>query len=334
MIPAAAWWLLLAISVNKDRSRYRNCYLLFFALATTALGLTFFTGDHQDEVLYVMFLLTLIALLIVPFVLIANGVLMIKREGRSLANLLSLVFGIVIAFGEIAAFIYAARDFFFKSEMIGERAYADINLVSAVISVSVIYISISFLVFMFYCVFLMIIPRKRDFDYVIIHGAGLLDGDKVSKLLADRLDKAIEIYRKDPTPPVLIPSGGKGSDETVSEARAMADYLIEKGIPEDRIMLEDGSTNTLQNLENSKALIDKAGGGRYIALVTSNYHVYRALRYCRKIGLKCTGIGSHVALYYWPSALIREYIAIRMEFKHLVLFLIGWALCVSICFLN
>lgn len=70
MIPAAAWWLLLIISVNRDRSRYRNCYLLFFALTTTALGLTFFTGDHQDEVLYAMFLLTLIALLIVPAFLI------------------------------------------------------------------------------------------------------------------------------------------------------------------------------------------------------------------------------------------------------------------------
>lgn len=81
MIPAAAWWLLLAISVNTDRSRYRNCCLLFFALATTALGLTFFTGDLQDEVLYAMFLLMLITLLIVPFVLIANGILMMKRDG-------------------------------------------------------------------------------------------------------------------------------------------------------------------------------------------------------------------------------------------------------------
>lgn len=54
MIPAAAWWLLPAISCNKDRSRYRNCYLLFFALATTVLGLTFFTGDYQDKVLYAL----------------------------------------------------------------------------------------------------------------------------------------------------------------------------------------------------------------------------------------------------------------------------------------
>lgn len=53
-----------------------------------------------------------------------------------------------------------------------------------------------------------------------------------------------------------------------------------------------------------------------------------------RIGLECIGIGSRVAFYYWPSALIREYIAIRMEMKHLALFLVGWALCVSICFVN
>ena len=100
------------------------------------------------------------------------------------------------------------------------------------ISVSVIYVSVSFLIFMFYSLFLMIIPRKKDFDYVIIHGAGLLDGNRVSKLLSDRIDKAVEVYRKDPTPPVLIPSGGKGGDETVSEAEAMGAYLLEKGIRE------------------------------------------------------------------------------------------------------
>jgi uncharacterized SAM-binding protein YcdF (DUF218 family) len=179
---------------------------------------------------------------------------------------------------------------------------------------------------MIYSLFLMIIPRRTDFDYLIIHGAGLIDGNRVSKLLAERLDKAIDVYSKDPTPTIMIPSGGKGGNETVSEARAMADYLIEKGIPEDRIVLEDRSTTTLENIEFSKDIMDRRGGGRYIALVTSNYHVYRALRYSRRLGMKCTGIGSHVAFYYWPSALIREYIAIHTEPKHLVSFVLGWAI--------
>ena len=65
-------------------------------------------------------------------------------------------------------------------------------------------------------------------------------------------------------------------------------------------------------------------------LVSSNYHVYRALRYCRKIGLDCAGIGSHVAFYYWPSALIREFVAIHSEKKHFIMLVAGWVLCVII----
>ena len=183
---------------------------------------------------------------------------------------------------------------------------------------------------MIYTLFLHIIPRKKDFDFVIIHGSGLLDGDRVPKLLKDRLDKAIEVYRHDPTPPTLIPSGGKGPDETVSEAEAMTQYLIGHGIPARDILPEKESTTTLENLQFSKRIIDEFGGRKYTALISSNYHVYRALRYCREIGLKCTGIGSHVAFYYWPSAMIREYIAIHAEKKHAVILAAGWVFCIGV----
>ena len=109
----------------------------------------------------------------------------------------------------------------------------------------------------------------------------------------------------------------------------MRRYLISKGIPESDIILEDRSATTFENLKNSKDIIDSTEGRKYTALVTSNYHVYRALRYCKAIGLKCTGIGSRVAFYYWPSALIREYIAIHAEKKHAVIFVIGWLICVA-----
>ena len=110
-------------------------------------------------------------------------------------------------------------------------------------------------------------------------------------------------------------------------AEAMKAYLLDQGIPENDILLESESKTTYENLLNSKKIVDIIEGRKYTALVTSNYHVYRALRYCRKIGLQCTGIGSHVAFYYWPSALIREFIAIHAERKHAVLFFAGWIAC-------
>ena len=199
---------------------------------------------------------------------------------------------------------------------------------------TVIYFSVSILLFVLYSIFLQIVPHKRDFDYIIIHGAGLIDGHKVSKLLSDRIDKAIEVYKKDPTPPIMIPSGGQGSDEDLSEAAAMAQYMIQHGIPEDMIILEDQSENTYRNLVNAKAIIDSREGSKYTTLVTSNYHVYRALRICRQIGFDATGIGSHVAFYYWPSALLREYIAVHAEKKHFIILMIGWLLILYLTFMG
>jgi uncharacterized SAM-binding protein YcdF (DUF218 family) len=247
---------------------------------------------------------------------------MYHREGRSLANQLSLLLGIVVAIGELCTFLFFVFPIFWSE---GNWQFITVGMrVLLFISMSVTYVSIVFAAFMGYTVLLQLIPQKRDFDYVIIHGAGLLRGKEVSKLLADRIDKAIEVYQKDPTPPILIPSGGKGDDEDISEAEAMEKYLVEHGIPKENIIKEDRSMTTRENLLFSKKIISQRGGSPYVALVTSNYHVYRALSLCESIDLECTGIGSHVALYYWPSALIREFAAIMSSKKNFVIFAAGW----------
>ena len=327
---AIVFWILLIIVFMRDRSRYRNCYLLFFAVIFTIAAMSVVPAELESNFLYIELLILFLALLITPFFLICNGIIMFRREGHSLANLLSFVLGLVVLVGEIATFVAVLMPEMVGQAWTGRGLLYDLSMFSMFISVSVIYLSVSFVVFMLYCIFLQIIPRKRDFDYVIIHGAGLLEGGRMSKLLAQRLDKAIEVYRKDPTPPILIPSGGKGSDEIISEAEAMERYLLEKGIPANMIIKEDQSATTYENLVNSKAIIDAREGSRYTVLVTSNYHVYRALRYCRKIGLKATGVGSHVAFYYWPSALIREFIAVHAEKKHLIILIAGWVLLMAL----
>ena len=320
------FWGVFLYSFSRDRSRYRNCYLLAFALLSMIPFVVNIAGDQAKEMILTAFLLTVAAILIVPFFLIHNGIVMIRNEGKCAAHLLSLALGTAVLAGEIlTAYNVIIYSYMFGLEAQAVYFHSTPFLVTSLIAVTVIYGSISFVVFMIYSVFLMIIPRSKDFDYVIIHGAGLIDGEKVSKLLQERLDKAIFVYRKDPSPTKLIPSGGKGSDEKISEAEAMKRYLLEQGIPMSDIIMEDKSATTLENLKFSKDIIDSREGRKYTALVTSNYHVYRALRYCRKVGLKCKGIGSHVAFYYWPSALIREYIAVHTEKKHAIMFALGWA---------
>ena len=321
-------WFVFYFMFRKDRSRYRNCYLLSFALFSLLLFVINVTGLCSEAVAQVMVYMILLVVLIVPLLLILSGIRMIRKESRRFAHLLSFLLGIVILAGQAVTLSGIFRYLFADDgQPLIPRTFPAVS--GAVFSVTVIYGSASFLMYVIYTLFLQIIPRRKDFDYVIILGAGLLGGNRVSRLLQERLDKGAEVYRQDPTPPVLIPSGGKGPDETVSEAEAMKSYLIARGIPEEDIITENRSASTRENLLFSKQILDGREGRKYTALVSSNYHVYRALRCSREAGLKCTGIGSPVALYYWPNALIREYIAVHAEKKHTVMFFAGWFLCVA-----
>ena len=321
-VPCLLFWGVLAVSVSVDRSRFRNCIYLLLAAASSAPLFCVLSGSHALGTARALSILIFAVLLSVPAVLIENGVIMYRKEGRSLQNMLSLLMGILVGVGELCFFLFFIFPIFWSDQ--NSEFITTGMKVLLFISLSVIYVSVVFVSFMSYTVLLQLIPRKRDFDYVIIHGSGLLRGREVSKLLADRIDKAIEVYEKDPTPPILIPSGGKGRDEEISEAEAMEQYLIEHGIPKDHIIKEDRSATTRENLAFSKKIIDERDADPYVALVTSNYHVYRALSLCDDIDLECTGIGAHVARYYWPSALLREFAAIMSKKKNLLIFIAGW----------
>lgn len=94
----------------------------------------------------------------------------------------------------------------------------------------------------------------------------------------------------------------------------MSRYLTARGVPQDSILLEDHSTTTLENLLFAKHLLDAQGLGTYrCAFVTSDYHVFRTALYASKVGLKGDGIGSKTTGYYFPTAFIREFIAITKE---------------------
>lgn len=386
-------WTLVIISTLRNPQRFRNCLLLLLALFFTGFFICGLAGDYMGVALGLLFTITFLCVLAVPVVFMVNGFRMLRREGRALPNLLSLLVGIGILVGEVAGFIA----FFSLYQDDPNKTLVSITLIAAP---AVLYFAIVFLGFMLYSVFIQKIPHHNAFRYIIIHGCGLLDGHRVSKLLANRLDKAIETYHAcegaapDGAAPILIPSGGKGPDEAVSEAQAMADYLHEHGIPADHIVLEDQSATTYENLANSAAVIARLdaleaacapmGGApaasnvspastqpsgaaaasntpapgapvvsmpapgapavsmpasapklsrrqqrQRVALVSSNYHVYRCLRLARKIGLHCTGIGGRVASYYWPSAIIREFVAVFSQKSLLILLLLGLVIFLS-----
>ncbi len=161
------------------------------------------------------------------------------------------------------------------------------------------------------------IPIKKQIDYIIVLGSGI-KSEEVPPLLKSRLDKAIEYYVKNSSSKIVV-SGGQGADEPVSEAFAMKKYLLSQQIPEEKILVEDASTTTYENMKFSKKIIfedwknDKENPK--ILFSTNNYHVLRGALYARKAQLKAEGVGAPTALYFLPTALIREYIALLMLYK-------------------
>lgn len=115
-------------------------------------------------------------------------------------------------------------------------------------------------------------------DHVIILGAAV-KGDEPSRALIHRIDAAYQYLIHNPDTTAVL-SGGKGSGENISEAECMRRELVSRGIEEDRLMLEDKSTTTSENIEYSLALI--GDDWESIAVVTSNFHVFRALKLAKK----------------------------------------------------
>lgn len=146
---------------------------------------------------------------------------------------------------------------------------------------------------------------KEDLDYIIVLGAQVRKSGP-SRVLRYRLDKAIEYLNENPDT-ICIVSGGQGANEHISEAQGMAEYLTEHGIPSERILLEDQSVNTAQNISNSKKLMKD---GASVGIVTNDFHMFRALQIAKKQGFKdAYGIASESNRIYLLNNMIREFFA-------------------------
>lgn len=151
-------------------------------------------------------------------------------------------------------------------------------------------------------------------DYILILGCRFRRDGTLPPLLRGRVDKAIEYWRsRTGGQAVLVPSGGRGSDEPMAEAEAMKRYLLAQGVPGDRILAEDQSKNTYQNMAYSKALIDARTPGAQVVYATTNYHVFRSGVWASLAGLPAEGMGSRTKWWYWPNAFLRECAGLLMN---------------------
>ena len=130
-------------------------------------------------------------------------------------------------------------------------------------------------------------------------------GEHASRSLRERLDAALIYLEENPNSQCIV-SGGMGEGEKISEAECMYRYLTKKGINSSRIIKEDKSTSTRENLRFSKKIMEEKGLGNNIAIATSEYHQYRASQIAKSLGFSVGAVSGHTAWWLFPTFYMRE----------------------------
>lgn len=159
----------------------------------------------------------------------------------------------------------------------------------------------------------MIPTTFEELPMIIILGA-CVRGKTITGALQKRLDKGVNYLLAHENTKVIV-SGGKGKGEEVTEAFAMKNYLVDKGINSERIVMEELSRSTEENLKYSLSYIKNVNDK--VGIVTNNFHVYRSVKLAKRMGYKdVVGIGTGVDPVLFLNYLVREFFAV----VYLVLF--------------
>ena len=258
-----------------------------------------------------------VAFIVSVMVSISNIKLM-RKEGRNWRNMLGFFMGVLVCVGTI--FPHLLSEYLQRSTIIdvhnerGAAMYIEMG-VTDIVLVGVNYLECILLS----TVILGFMAAKRmpafDKDYILILGCQIKKDGTVTPLLKGRADAALKFAKMQEKTagkcPIFVPSGGKGTDEIMSEAESIGNYLSEEGIHPSRILLEDKSVNTYENIRNSYELIKEhyGEGEPKIAFSTTNYHVFRSGLLANEQGVHAEGIGGRTRSYFWVNAFVREFVA-------------------------
>ena len=257
---------------------------------------------------------------IVSVLVTVSNIQLMHKEGRNWRNMLGFMLGLLVCLATLFPHLlgeYLQRS---TSTIIDVHNEGGVWLYMEMAVESGVLVAVSYLESILLATIILGIKAARripafDKDYMLILGCQINADGTLTKLLKGRADRALEFARMQEEAAgkklIVVPSGGKGPDEVTSEAEAIRRYLAETGVPADRILVEDQSANTEENIRNSAALIREAGGGQEakIAFSTTNYHVFRAGILANRQGAPMEGVGGKTRSYFWINAFIREFIA-------------------------
>lgn len=313
---------LLRFSLRRDHRRLRNGVLLLAALVSGAAALAYLahlavavcrltptpSGPTAPALPAGIGLVAVVALVCpMPVLLMLNGVVLAWRDGRRRVNLLAFLASLVLLAAPVAAVA---------------TGMPTATLVLYACACPGVFL----LVLLAQAVVQRVWGGRRAVphpDVVVVHGAGLVRG-RIGPLLGSRIGAGMAAWRDEealrPGVPLLVMSGGRGADEPMSEARAMADYAVAHGMPEDRVLVEDRSTTTRTNIARSRELLEARGMYRArVLLVTSSFHVVRTAVLAADMGtdwaVAPAACSWRAVVKGWP----REYAALLLYRRRVVL---------------
>ncbi len=274
-----------------------------------------------------------------PFILVfsvslcVSNISLIRYEGFRPVNLLGIVFSLILIAGEVFIFVF---DFAASGSL---RDIIVHELIANTVAAVYLYLECMLIGTLVAGAIAARYDPDKDRDFLIILGCGLKKDGTPSRILQSRIERAMEFAReqKEKTGKdlIFITSGGKGSDERCSESASMKRYLVEHGIPEDRIIEEDRSTTTYENMVYSNEKIRETGIEGKIAYATSNYHVFRSGIFARRMKMRAVGVGAKTKWYFWPNAAVREFASLltNHRLKQAIILLLMIAFFVGMTFL-
>ncbi|PTJ46833.1 YdcF family protein, partial [Mammaliicoccus sciuri] len=291
-----------------DFRQYKNVFLLglfiISLMSTVLIEIIVPTLDLNLNINYIIIANIIYCLIVIVVMLLAllNTKKRIANEGKIVTNM------IVIGYGSFILINFLI--IVFKPYLLVELWN---GLILIAISSLFYYLNLIFILHNLYAWIVSGISKRKKQDFIIVLGEGII-GEKVTPLWKARLDKAIKLKRKSLGTKMIV-SGGQGSDEAISEAEAMRRYLVEQGICNEEIIMEDKSTNTEENLVFSMKIMDTYKQHALATIVSNHFHILRAAFLSKKVKMNATVTGGSSKSYFYPNAYIREYLAIIYMFK-------------------
>ncbi|MBQ3938114.1 MAG: YdcF family protein [Clostridia bacterium] len=290
--------VLLTVGMIKSPELYSNGEYLIHTLLGSAINYMLLSAPF---------------ILVFSIALCVSNISLIMHERFRFVNVLGIILAFLLIAGEAILFAYDMYASGSQKEVMLHDLF--VNLFAAVY----LYFECMLIGAIIANIIVVKYEPDKDKDFLIILGCGLRKDGTPTPLLRGRCDRALAFDKKQREETgkelIFVTSGGQGENEANSESLAMKNYLLEKGIPEERIIEEDRSTDTFENMKFSKAKIEAHDKNAKVAFSTTNYHVFRSGLFARRVKMRAVGIGAKTKWYFWPNAAVREFVGLLTAHK-------------------